>query len=210
MTALIVLLIVLSVLCLLSFIRVGAQVEYSSGGLFVRIRVGKSFLTVIPGKKSGKEKKRRGKKPEAKKEKKPGRGKEISGLVRELIPVGLDAAGKLRRKIRLCPLEAYVILPGMKDPAAAAIRYGQVNAVLGVAWPALNQAFDIRQGRVGIRTDFCAGKADITVKAGVSLRINQGLWLSIQVGAAALSRLSEYRSKTRKGGEDNGRQSSHQ
>ena len=219
MTALKVILLLLLLLWLISMIRVGGVAEYSEDGLFVWLRVGAFRITVFPFKPKEK-KKAKTKKPAqnaqkgsheaahaTQKSKKRGG---MLGLVLEMLPLLLDTVNLFRKKIRIAPLEILLTIPGTEDPAQSAIRYGQANAVLGGLWPALNEAFDIRDGRAGTRVDFLEEQFRLYIKAGISIRIGQALWIGIRFGVAGLITFMKYRANNRKAECSCGKQSSDQ
>ena len=196
---------ILVCLWLLSLLRVGGEVEYGGDGLRVRVRTGPLRVTVFPlKKKRGQHRSRKEKRP--KKGESPGQPGERQrggsfGLFRRCLPVLLDAAARLRKKVLVQPLELRLTIPGGDDPAACAVRYGQANAVMGGLWAMLNQAVRLRDGTVSIRADFDAKEYAISARAGVSLTVGQGIALSVHIGTALLRELMQYRkmqSKNRK------------
>ena len=103
MKALFILGIVLLVLVLLSFVRLGAQVEYAASGVTVRVKTGPFLLTVFPrrgnGTKAGSARKKRKKNGAAAKEPAP-KGGSVA-LVKKFLPLIAEAAGRMKRKIRI-------------------------------------------------------------------------------------------------------------
>lgn len=213
MTALKVFFIVFLILWAVLCIRVGGTVEYSKAGLFVWMRVGRIQITLFPLKPKEKKKAAKsGGKKVAKPEKKEPETQEkrggMLGLIRAMLPLLLDTANRFRKKIRIAPLEVLLTIPGLEDPARSAVRYGQANAMLGSVWPALNRAFDIRDSRIGTRVNFEEEDVRVYMKAGVSIRIGQALWIGVRFAVAGLVQFIQYRGKNRKKESSCGKQSS--
>lgn len=191
MNGLCVALMVLLVLLLLGQIRIGVQVEYCEQGLFVRVRAGVFLIPVFPLKKKIKEKKlkpAKGKnKPDAKK----------GGLLKlalEFIPLVLDTVKKLRRKLRVDKLDMELVVCA-PDPADAAIRYGQANALLGTLWQPMTQALHVKDGHAHVGVDFNARESTVYILADATLTIAQTLCLAVVFAARALGILIHTRSK---------------
>lgn len=199
MNGVLVALIVLLVLFLLGQIRIGAQVEYCEQGLFVHIRAGAVLIPVFPRK----EKK---KKPESPKAPKPSgqlaehapKGKKGGRLKLALkfIPLVLDTVKKFRRKLRMDKIEMALVV-GADDPADAAVRYGQANALLGSLWTPVTQAFHVKDGHAHVGLDFDSDKPTIYILTSLSLTIAQTLGLALAFGVKALGILIRNRTKQR-------------
>jgi len=181
-------LIVLLVLFLLGQIRIGAQVEYCEQGLFVRVRAGAVLIPVFPL-KAKKEKK---KKPKPVKPAKQAAAPEPKGkkggllkLAMKFIPLVLDTVKKFRRKLRVDRLDMNLVVCA-PDPADAALRYGQANALMGCLWQPITQAFHVKDGHAHVAVDFDAQTPTIYILASLSLTIAQTLRLAVVFGAKAL------------------------
>ena len=117
MRPLLILALIAAVLVLLSLIRLGVWASYRSGVLTLRGKVGPVKLTILPQKEKKPAKKKP--KPEKSAEDKPKKQpKELLALARRALPVALEAAGRLKRKIRVDRLFLDVTVGG-EDPAAA-------------------------------------------------------------------------------------------
>lgn len=183
-------LIVLLVLFALGQIRIGAQVEYCEDGLFVRVRTGAFLIPVFPVKRE------KGKEKKAKKAKSPEREKKggTLKLVLDLFPLVLETAGKFRRKLRVDRLEMKLIICDA-DPADAAIRYGQANALMGSLWQPITQTFHVKDGHAHIGVDFEGETPVVYILASLSLTIAQTLGLILVFGIKGLGILVRNRSK---------------
>lgn len=202
MTALYIVLAVLAVFALIGLIRVGARVRFDESGLCVRARAGPLRIQVFPPAKPKKEKP-----PKAKKEKKtkPLRKKRreeaqpppkpkgaILTLVRQLIPLALQAAGEVRRKISIDHLRLDVIWAGA-DPASVAQTYGKLCAAEGAVWPLLERLFRIGEREVRLACVFDRPSPSITADVQVTLTIGQCVSLGIRTGIKALKIFLRHR-----------------
>ena len=170
---------ILAALLLLGQIRFGAQVLYSSAGVKLKLKIGPVKITLLPQK----EKKRPEKKPKKpKKPKKAAEGpplgpEEIIALVKQALPVALEAAGRLKRKIRLDRLYLDVAVGG-EDPAAAATAYGGLNAAIGMIWPLVEQNLHVKDRRIRTRADFLETRTRVDLDAAATLTVGQALALA--------------------------------
>lgn len=167
---------ILAALLLLGQIRFGAQVLYSSAGVKLKLKIGPVKITLLPQK----EKKRPEKKP--KKPKKAAEGpplgpEEIIALVKQALPVALEAAGRLKRKIRVDRLYLDVAVGG-EDPAAAATAYGGLNAAIGMIWPLVEQNLHVKDRRIRTRADFLETRTRVDLDAAATLTVGQALALA--------------------------------
>ena len=182
-------LMILLVLFLLGQVRIGAQVEYCEDGLFVRIRAGALLIPVFPVK----QKKTKGMKtPKAKvpeqKKKKGGMLK----LVLDLLPTVLETAGKFRRRLRVDRLEMSLTVCA-SDPADAAMRYGQANALLGFLWQPVTRTFHVKDGHAHVDVDFEGTQPLLYLLASLSLTVAQTLRLVLGFAFRALGKLIRTR-----------------
>ena len=197
---------VLIVLFLIGQMKVGVGAEFAQEGLTVRARLGWIKIKVFPlPKKEGngqKKKKRKNKSAQAveSKQKKAKAekpvGEKIGGaldLVKQFLPLALEAAGCFWRKLVMDELELCLTVGG-SDPADAAMLYGQANAALAALWEPITNAFHVKDGHAQVRIDFDAPGMTLYGKAALSLKIGQILWLAVYFGGKALMRFLKYRS----------------
>lgn len=90
-------------------------------------------------------------------------------------------AAQFRRKLRVDTL-VLELQVGADDPGEAALRYGQANALVGAAWGALEESFQIRDGRASVRADLAGGGTRLRGEVALSLKLGQALWLGIHFG----------------------------
>ncbi|MGN0967926.1 MAG: DUF2953 domain-containing protein [Oscillospiraceae bacterium] len=191
MTALIVVGCILLALFLLGQIRVGAAVDYSETGLFVKIKAGPARVQVLPAKER-KKKKEKKPKPASKHPAEEGAKAESKRNVKDTLSLALhfvpllgEAAGKLVRKIRIDDLELHVIW-GNADPASAALGFGAGNAAVGILWPIFEHNFHVKKYDLGVDVDFERKTPALTVRAQATLTIGQILSLGLRLGVKAL------------------------
>lgn len=186
MTALKVLAVVLLVLFLLGLLRVGGGGEYSAQGLTAWLKLGPFQIKVFPLKKKEKKKKpsktkKAQPKPQKPAEEKPKQGGTLT-QVREFLPLICEAAGALKRRIRIDKLYLDYTLPGKEDAAAAAMRFGYSNAAMGMILPLFEQNFNVKERRVRTAVDFNADSPKIYVYAVISARLGQLVSFALRFG----------------------------
>lgn len=184
MTALKVLAVILLALFLLGLIRVGGGGEYSAQGLTAWLKLGPFQIKVFPLKKK-KEKRAEAKKAQPKPQKptkeKPKQGGALA-RVREFLPLICEAAGALKRRIRIDKLYLDYTLPGKVDAAAAAMSFGYSNAAVGMILPLFEQNFDVKERRVRTAVDFNADSPKIYVYTVISARLGQLVSFALRFG----------------------------
>lgn len=186
MTALKVLAVVLLVLFLLGLLRVGGGGEYSAQGLTAWLKLGPFQIKVFPLKKKEKKKKpsktkKAQPKPQKPAEEKPKQGGTLT-QVREFLPLICEAAGALKRRIRIDKLYLDYTLPGKEDAAAAAMHFGYSNAAVGMILPLFEQNFNVKERRVRTAVDFNADSPKIYVYAVISARLGQLVSFALRFG----------------------------
>ena len=189
MTLLKILVGILLLLFLLGRIRVGGEAEYSEKGLLVKARVGVLRLQVFPlkrEKKKKKEKKTSGQQEEKAAEKKsePVPEKKKGGpieLVKRYLPLACEAAGEMKRKIRIDKLYLDLTVAS-GDAAGTAMAYGYANMALGMLWPMMEQNFEVRDPRLHTSLDFTARSATVYIDAAFSARLGQLVSFGLRFG----------------------------
>ena len=187
MIVLLVLGIVVLALALLSLIRVGVWAEYAQKAFTLRLLAGPVKITLFP-RPAKQPKPARAKKVKASKEKKkkpPKTAGEILDLVKQLLPAALDAAGRLRRKIRIDRFDLDVTVASA-DPARAAVNYGRFNGAIGMFWPLVEQNFKVKQWRIRTNVDFTTEHPTVYLRAAATLTIGQILVLGVRTALRVL------------------------
>ena len=181
MTALWVLGCVLLVLLLLSLVRVGGVLEYGPGGLRVRVRVGKLLFQVVPVKQK-KKRPRKQKKESVVPRSAAARQENTLETLGEFLPVLTQAAGRLKRRIRVDRLDLDLRVGG-GDPAAAAMAFGWANAALGVMLPMLENNFEVKERAIRTGVNFEGRSTEVLLEAALSLTVGQGAALGLFLAA---------------------------
>lgn len=169
MKVLIILALVAAVLVLISLIRLGVQVIYVPSGLTVKVKVGPVRVTVLPHKK---------KRPKPEKKEKGKLEADMLTQIRRALPLIAEAAGRLRRKVRLDRIYLDVTAAA-PDPASAALAFGGVNAAIGMIWPLVEQNFNVVDRRIRTQVDFDASRPAASLDAAATLTIGQALALAV-------------------------------
>lgn len=180
MTALKVAAVILLALFLLGLIRVGGGGEYSAEGFRAWVRVGPFSIRVFPAKK----KKSKEKKPKKSKKAQPEEEKQGGGLaaVKEYLPLVCEAAGALKRRIRIDQLLLDYTVAGKEDAASAAMSFGYSNAAVGMILALFEQNFDVKARRIRTAVDFNADSPKIYVYAAISARLGQLVSFALRFG----------------------------
>lgn len=176
MRVLLILALAAAAVLLLSLVRLGVWAAYQDGRLTLRIRIGPVRITLLPKKKKRTPK---APKPHKKEMSKPPRtAGDLLDIARRALPVALEAAGRLKRKIRVDRIYLDVIVAG-EDPAAAALAYGGVNAAVGMIWPLVEQNLNVKDRRIRTRADFSAAETQLALEAAAALTVGQALSLAL-------------------------------
>ncbi|MGI5933199.1 MAG: DUF2953 domain-containing protein [Lawsonibacter sp.] len=188
---------ILAALFLLGGLRVGLRGEYTPETAGAWLRIGPAELRVFPRpaeKKTDRPKKVRRDGPAGEKQPRPPflsrRG--LLELGRRLFPLLLEAAGQFRRKLQIDELRLRLVA-GAPDPADAALRYGQANALLGGIWQPVTRAFHVKDGRARVEVDFDRTEPALYGRVSLSLTVGQLAVLGLGFGLRALGVLMAVR-----------------
>ena len=189
MSAMKVLLALFLLLFLIGLIRLGGGAEYSAEGVKAHIRVGPLRFQVFPRKEKGDKAERKKPKKKPKKKKPPKEEKEepkskVGGaieLAKAFLPLVCEAAGELKRRIRIDKLRLDYTVGG-RDAAQIAQSYGGSNAVIGIILPLIQQNFDLKEYRVRTAMDFNAKSPTIYMYAAFSARLGQLVSFGLRFG----------------------------
>lgn len=170
-----VLLLIAVVFFLLSRLRLGGSVLWDGEELSARARVGLLRIRVWPLPQKKKKPRKAPKKP-PKTPKTPDKPAAPSAGVLERLetwlPLVCEAAGRLRRAIRIDLLELTLTV-GSPDPGDTALLYGGANALLGMILPLFEHAFQVRERRIATAVDFDAETTRAHFRADISLTLGQ-------------------------------------
>jgi len=167
-----------------------------------KLKIGPVKIQVAPSKPSKKKEKKPPKKKKEpadiaarlKKLPKPAWA-EIRDSYHMLWPPAKRALNHLLRGIHVTPLDLTLTVAGADDPAAAAQKYGDANALVWTLMPVLEQLLHIPDPHIHLAVDFEAGKTDFAGRIGVSVRIGTLLAIGVGMGIPALKWLWKYRKK---------------
>ncbi len=184
---------VLLLFVLISLIRLGGRAKYDADGFYAYVLAGPAKIQLFPAKPKDKQipKKQKPKKEKPKKaeahagKKKPG----TLGRVLELLPVVGEAAGSLKRKIRIDHLVLTVIW-GAEDAASAALGYGKANAFLGMIWPLIDHNFKVKKCDWNVDVDYGKQKPEFTADAAITITVGQLVSFAFYYGIKLLTNWS--------------------
>lgn len=198
MTALCIIMAVLLIIVIILFIPVGAEAEYDEPGVTLWLRIG-AFRKVLyprPPKPEGKERvKKEKKKKEEPAEEKPKKGGTL-GLIMELIPVAIEALGRLKRSLLIKKLRLWFCFGG-EDPAKVAMSFGGASAGAGMLVPMLQSNFRIKEMDIRNSVDFMSNETRVYAHADIRIRPIAVIAIAAAAGVKALKVIIK-RNKTAK------------
>lgn len=181
--------VVVCVIALILSSKVGVRV-LAGEDLRIWVKVGFWMKQIYPA-PPGKEKKDTKKKESEAKKKRKITWEAVQQLLRDIYPPLLCAMGRFRRGVRVRRLEGRIVV-GDPDPAAAAKRYGTLNAVL---WPALalvENIVTVERRSVQIDLDFAAGRTRASGEVFLTIRIFHLLAISLGCGLKLMGPVSRF------------------
>lgn len=202
MTALWVLLAIVAALVLLSFVRLGGSVRYGEDGLRICLIVGGARLALYPSRGKKRKKKKHEKKTSAHKAEQT--GKERGGglaPVMKLLPLAAEAAGALKRLIRLDELTIHLTWAA-EDPMRAALGFGRANAAMGLIWPLIDANFQVVKRDIGVELDYERQKPAIVIEAALTASVGQLIAFGVRFGIKFLRLTARSRKKGSGGNEE--------
>jgi len=181
--------VILAVLLLMLFLRVGISAEYGADGVVVTARIGWLSLRIYP--KPVRPEKPVKKKRKAKKEKKPAaptgkRGGDF-GQFKAWLEVILNLLTQIRKRLTINEL-TLVYTAASGDAAAAALQYGRACAVVAALVPVMERGFKIRRRDIQVLVDFEAPRPVVYVKGRVSMAIWEVLRIAVAFGYAVVKK----------------------
>lgn len=190
MTGWIILGVIAALLTGLALLKVGVWLEYSAGGLVLRVKAGPVTIPVLPrspkGEKTAKPPRKKQKATEPPEEPKPRQGG-LPSLALRLIPVVAEAAGQFRRKLVIDRLWLSFTAGGASDAAAAAILYGRLSGAMGALVPLLENNFNLKDRRFHSGVDFAADHPALYLHAVLTIRVGQAAALAARCGVRCLN-----------------------
>lgn len=191
-------LIVLVVLCGLTFLPLGFRAVYKESGSGVWLLIGPLKFRVYPGKSKAE-------KPKTaqiqKNSQNTRRETAVGGSYRDFQPIVraiLEFLGQFRRKIRVNHLELKLTLAG-DDPSDLAVNYGRAWAALGNLMPQLERLFVIKKRNLAVACDFTSNKTLIFARLDATITLGRTIHLLSLHGVKVVKEFLELK-KLRKGG----------
>ena len=191
----------LAAVFLLGGLCVGLRGEYTPETAGAWLRIGPAEVRIFPrpaGKRPDRPKETGQDRPSGKKKPRPTflsrRG--LLELGRRLFPLLLEAAGQFRRKLQIDELRLRLVA-GAPDPADAALRYGQANALLGAIWQPVTRVFHVKAGWARVEADFERTEPALYGRVSLSLTVGELAALGLSFGVKALSVLLAVRREDR-------------
>lgn len=184
---------IIMVLFLLALLRVGGSVEYSCEGLEVKVRLWMIWVQIYPLKKKNKGAGKKSKQEKIERADEKEKGGALK-QVKEYLPLAGEAAGELKRKIRIDSLRLDLVA-GAADVAGAAMLFGGSNMALGMLWPIFEQNFLVREHRFRTAVDFEAESPTIYVYLAFSARVGQLIGFCVRFGWKFLKLLLKDRKR---------------
>ena len=194
---------ILLFLFLLLILPVRARVRFDQA-LQMWVGYGPVNVKLLPkGKKAGEQrpkKKKEKEKKSASKEPKPKKKLSLEEIL-DYIHLGLDAVGKMKRRLLIPHLQAAIAVGG-KDAGAVALTYGRLAAGISALYPVLDRNLRIRKTDISVDADFEKTKIESMIDITVSACPLRLLFAGLLVGIAFL-RVYLKHQKKKKGGKIN-------
>ena len=192
--------VILAVLLLIGCIPVGVDAAYGEGGVRLAVKIWLFRLQLLPQKPK---KKKKPAKKAAPKQKKPASEKPagekkpnpllsggVDGIL-ELLDLGVQTLGDLRRKLCVNELTLYVRIGGSDDPAKAAMGYGRAWAAIGAITPSLERLFVIKKRDIRPALDYTISNTQVDAHLVTTITIGRSLALALRAGIRFLKILNE-------------------
>ena len=189
--------VILLLIVVVSLFRLGGRVKYDENGFFAYVLVGPAKVQLYPAKPDSEQKPKKKKNEKKKKAEKPkqDKGEPDDGKpgtlsrVLEILPVVGEAAGALKRKIRIDHLVLSIIW-GAEDAASAALGYGKANAFLGMIWPMIDHNFKVKKCDWNVDVDYGRSKPTFSADAALTITVGQLVAFALHYGITLLKNWS--------------------
>lgn len=200
MVALWILGILLALILLVLFLRVGVRIAFGDE-LRVTAVAGPLRLQIVP---RPQRKPKKEKKPKEKSEKKPQEApkeKKKLGLtpgdIRSALPYLWQslkgALRKTRQRLRVDPLRLSLVLGGEPDPAASAETYGWISAAVWTFMPRLEELMRIPDPYIHLDVDYSAAETKAEGEVGLSFQIRDLFAIGFAFGIPVLKCLLRWK-----------------
>lgn len=190
-----VLLIIAIIIVAILQIPVGVVGGYDFGEAHLKIKVSAIKYQLLPKKPRKKKRVKKEKKEknieEAKKEKKSFSKEQIL----DLIPIGLSALDKFRKKLNINRLQIYYLVAG-EDPVVVARNYAAATGLIANILASLHCVLNIKDKDIRINFDFLEEKSQISAGIDLTIKIWQILFIAAFAGIKFIKIQKKYKDKT--------------
>ena len=187
-------------------LRVGVDVRFGDE-LRVAVKIGPAKITVLPQQEKKKKPKKEKPQKEKKTEKKPAEKKarkkspftfsDIRSAVPVLFEALTKALGKIRRRMRVDPLDICVIFAG-DDPAKVAEMYGWANSAMWAMMPQMERLLQIPDPHIHLGVDYEQRTIAAEGRLGVSFRVGDLIVIALTLAIPALKWYLGWRKEVRR------------
>ena len=198
----IILAVIAALVCLLLSMKVGARVIFGPT-VQAWVKVGPVMIQVYPmpeKKKKKPKKEKKGKKEQeqqkAEKEKRNITFDAVWQLANALIEPALDAMDRVRRGLHIRRLNLRLIISD-PNPAAAAQRYGKLNAVLWPLIAVVENLVTVERRDVRLDLDFASHKSSIEGELLITMRVYHGVCILLADGLKLLRPVLQFMKMTK-------------
>lgn len=164
--------IILSALALLLFIKISLCVSYGAKGLSIYSEILGIKIKLLPKGKKAKKKKS---------------GASLKNRL-EVVKVISKTLGKVKHIIVFDKVRISYIAAD-DDPFNTVREYNAVNSVIGSVIPWFESFFSVKEKEIAIDTDMCADKSELEFEIKLSIRVFQILYLGLFSGTEVLKLL---------------------
>ena len=203
MVALWILGILLALILLVLFLRVGVRIAFGDE-LRVTAVAGPLRLQIVPKPQRKPKKEKKPKKPKEKQEEKPQEApkeKKKLGLtfadIRSALPYLWQslkgALRKTRQRLRVDPLRLSLVLGGEPDPAASAETYGWLSTAVWAFMPRLEELMRIPDPYIHLDVDYSAAETKAEGEVGLSFQIRDLFSIGFAFGIPVLRWLLRWK-----------------
>ena len=194
---------ILLLLAVVWLLRIGVDVCFGDE-LCVAVKIGPAKITVLPQQEKKKKPKKKKKEKTEKTAEKPAKKKEKKKLpftfsdIRSAVPVLFDALkkalGKIRRRMRIDPLDVCVIFAG-DDPAKVAEMFGWANSAMWAMMPQLERLLQIPDPHIHLGVDYEHYELQAEGRLGISFRVGDLIVIAFTLAVPALKWYLNWRKK---------------
>lgn len=190
-------------LLIIWLLRVGVEIVFGQE-LRVTVKLGPVKMTLLPKPDKPKKEKKEKKKKKAALDQKPAEKKEKKKFpftfvdIRSAVPVLFEALqkalGKIRRRMRVDPLDICIIFAG-DDPAKVAEDYGWANSAMWTMMPQLERLIHIPDPHIHLGVDYERYALQAEGRLGISFRVGDLIIIAFTLAVPVLKWYLNWRKK---------------